>query len=67
MTHTNDAFEFDLGSDVQIAITSRRGSVGGTWVSGHLHGCCFDALVFPKHAENPEWELGDSRILKLWD
>ena len=26
----------------------------------------FDALVFPEHAENPEWEIGDSRISKLW-
>jgi hypothetical protein len=22
--------------------------------------------VFPAHAENPDWELGDSRISKLW-
>ena len=26
----------------------------------------FDALVFPEHAENPDWELGQSRISKLW-
>jgi hypothetical protein len=25
-----------------------------------------DALVFPEHADNPEWEIGDSRISKLW-
>jgi hypothetical protein len=23
-------------------------------------------LVFPEHAENREWEIGDSRISKLW-
>ena len=26
----------------------------------------FEALVFPEHATNREWELGDSRISKLW-
>ncbi len=66
MAPTNDAFEFDLGSDLQITSTSRRASGGGTWVSGRLHRYRFDALVFPEHAENPEWELGDSRISKLW-
>ena len=66
MANTNDAFEFDLGSDLQITSTSRRASGSGTWVSGRLHGYRFDALVFPEHAENPEWELGDSRISKLW-
>ncbi len=31
-----------------------------------LMGHRFEALVFPEHAENPEWEIGDSRISKLW-
>ena len=22
--------------------------------------------LFPEHADNPEWEIGDSRISKLW-
>ena len=22
--------------------------------------------MFPEHAENPDWEIGDSRISKLW-
>jgi hypothetical protein len=26
----------------------------------------FDALVFAEHADNPDWEIGDSRISKLW-
>ena len=66
MTATNDPFEFDLGDDLQITKTSRRASGGGTWVCGTIAGHRFDALVFPEHAENPEWEIGDSRISKLW-
>jgi len=66
MAKTNDPFEYDLGDDLRITKTSRRASGGGTWVSGTIAGYRFDALVFPEHAENPEWELGDSRISKLW-
>lgn len=62
----NDPFEFDLGDDLEITKTTRRASGGGTWVSGRIAGHRFDALVFPEHAENAEWELGDSRISKLW-
>ena len=58
--------DFDLGDDLRITKTSRRASGAGTWVSGTIAGYRFDALVFPEHAENPEWELGDSRISKLW-
>ena len=58
--------EFDLGEDLNITRTTRRNSGGGTWVSGTLHGHRFDALVFPEHAEVAEYELGDSRISKLW-
>jgi hypothetical protein len=66
MAKTNDPFEYDLGDDLRITKTSRRASGGGTWVSGTIAGYRFDALVFPAHAENPEWELGESRISKLW-
>ncbi len=58
--------DFDLGHDLRISKTTRRNSGGGTWVSGTLHGHRFDALVFPEHAEVAEYELGDSRISKLW-
>ena len=58
--------DFDLGDDLNITKTTRRNSGGGTWVSGTLHGHRFDALVFPEHAEIAEYELGDSRISKLW-
>ena len=56
----------ELGDDLRILKTTRRASGGGTWVIGTIAGYRFDALVFPEHAENPEWELGDSCISKLW-
>ena len=56
----------EIGDDLRITKTSRRASGGGTWVCGTIVGYCFSALVFPEHAENPEWELGQSRISKLW-
>ena len=58
--------DLDVGHDLEITKTTRRVSGGGTWVSGTLSGHRFDALVFPEHADNPEWEIGDSRISKLW-
>ncbi len=58
--------ETDLCDDLQITKTTRRNSGGGTWVCGTIHGHRFDALVFPEHAENADWEIGDSRISKLW-
>ena len=66
MTNARDPFEFDLGDDLKITKTTRRASGGGTWVCGTIAGHRFDALVFPEHAENAEWELGTSRISKLW-
>ena len=64
MTHAND--DLDVGHDLEITKTTRRASGGGTWVSGTLSGHRFDALVFPEHADNPEYEIGESRISKLW-
>ena len=64
--HERDPFEFDLGSDFRITKTSRRASGGGTWVCGTIAGHRFDALVFPEHAESEEYELGRSKISKLW-
>ena len=63
MTDTND--DLDVGHDLEIKKVTRRAS-GGTWVCGTLSGHRFDALVFPEHADNPEWEIGDSRISKLF-
>jgi hypothetical protein len=56
----------ELGSDLTITKTTRRASGGGSWVCGTIAGYRFDALVFPEHADNRDWELGNSRISKLW-
>jgi hypothetical protein len=58
--------DLELGDDLRITKTTRRASGGGTWVCGTIAGHRFDALVFPEHADNPEWEIGDNRISKLW-
>jgi hypothetical protein len=65
MNATSDD-DLDVGHDLEITKTTRRAAGAGTWVSGTLHGHRFEALVFPEHADNPEWEIGDSRISKLW-
>jgi hypothetical protein len=64
--NTTNPEDLDLGFDLEITKTTRRASGSGTWVCGSLCGHRFDALVFPEHADNPEWEIGDSRISKLW-
>jgi hypothetical protein len=56
----------EIGNDLRITKTTRRASGGGTWVDGTIAGHRFQALVFPEHAECHEYELGDSRISKLW-
>jgi hypothetical protein len=61
------ANDLDIGFDFEITKVSRQPSGGtGTWVSGKKNGHRFEALVFPEHAEVAEYELGDSRISKLW-
>jgi hypothetical protein len=64
MTDTND--DPDVRHDLEITKTMRRASGGGIWVCGTMSGHRFDALVFPEHADNPDWEIGDSRISKLF-
>ena len=61
---TTDALE--MGDDLRFTRIQRRTSSGGAWVCGTIAGYRFDALVFAEHAECPDWELGDSRISKLW-
>ncbi len=56
----------EIGDDLVICKTTRRNAAAGTWVKGMLGGHRFDALVFPEHAECPDYELGQSRISKLW-
>ena len=58
--------DLDLGFDLEITTVTRRAAGAGTWVCGTLSGHRFDALVFPEHADNPEWEIGDSCISKLF-
>lgn len=61
-----DATEFDLGEDLAITSRRKRSWGGGTWVAGTIEGHRFEALVFPEHADQAEYELGESRISKLW-
>lgn len=56
----------DLGDDLEFTEPPLRASGCGTWVMGRIAGHRFEALVFAEHAENPAWEIGDSRISKLW-
>src|ERR1043166_381731 len=64
---TNDETDgLDLLDSMQITKIERRTSAGGAWVVGTMGGHRFEALVFPEHAENPEYEIDDSRISKLW-
>lgn len=65
-TRKNITNDLDLGHDLVITKMTRRASGRGTWVCGTLHGHRFDALAFPEHAEIPDYEIGDSRISKLW-
>ena len=60
-TATDPAFGDDLTFTRQP-----RPAVGGTWVIGLVAGQRFQALVFEEHADDPTWELGASRISKLW-
>ena len=64
MTHAED--DLDVGHNLEITKTTRRASGGGTWVCGTLSGHRVEALVFPEHADNPDWEVPGSRISKLW-
>jgi hypothetical protein len=67
MNATNERSEhIEVGDDLVITKMTRRATFGGTWVIGRLNGHRFEALVFPEHATNAEWEIGDSRISKLW-
>ena len=64
--NANHQDDLEIGDDLAITKTTRRAAGAGTWVIGTLNGYRFDALVFPEHAECPDFELGDSRISKLW-
>ncbi|MCC6322740.1 MAG: hypothetical protein IT438_15030 [Phycisphaerales bacterium] len=56
----------EILDDLRITKNEGRRSAGGRWVSGTLARHEFQALVFAEHAENPEYEMYQSRISKLW-
>lgn len=62
MTNRDD----DLGDDLRITAIRRQEAGRGIWVDGEIDGYRFQALVFADHAIDPDNELGDSRIAKLW-
>ncbi|GMV84135.1 MAG: hypothetical protein AMXMBFR7_53190 [Planctomycetota bacterium] len=64
-THAKNDF-LDVGDDLEITKVAKRESAPGTWVDGTLAGYRFSALVFPEHAEVANYELGTSKISKLW-
>lgn len=55
-----------LMDSLEFKKIQRRTHSGGAWVTGTMAGHLFEALVFPEHAENPAYEIDDSRISKLW-
>jgi hypothetical protein len=56
----------DTDYDLQITKRTRQAAGAGIWICGTIDEYRFDALVFPEHAENEEYEIGRSRISKLW-
>ena len=61
---TND--DLDVGFDLEITKVTRQAAGAGTRACGTLSGHRFEALVFPEHAADADWEIGDSRISKLF-
>lgn len=53
-----------LGSLTISKIEGRE--IGGRWVTGHIAGHKFQALVFPEHAEKKSYEMSKSKISKFW-
>jgi hypothetical protein len=66
MANSTMAGETTNTDDLVLRRSKQRDCGGGKWVRGSLNGHRFDALVFPDHATDPGYELGDSRISKLW-
>lgn len=60
-----DASDEELLGTLRLHVGKTRG-VGGRWVSGTIAGHEFEALVFPEHAESASYEMGESRISKVW-
>jgi ribosomal protein L25 (general stress protein Ctc) len=62
----NERDDLEIGDDLTITKTTRRAAGTGTWVCGRMNGHRFDALVFPEHAEQADYELDQSQISKLF-
>jgi hypothetical protein len=58
----DEPLEFDIGIHELLPPQP----VGRTWVRGCVGPYYFNALVFPEHALNPSYEIGRSRISKLY-
>jgi hypothetical protein len=56
----------EIGDDLEITKITRQAAGAGTWICGRLNGHRFDALVFREHAEFETYELGQSKISKIW-
>ena len=56
----------DIGHDLEITKTDNTRQMGGTCVTGLIAGHMFQVLVFEDHARCEDFELGTSRISKLW-
>ncbi len=66
MTKTTD-HNNDIDLDLAITKIEQRAGASGTWVLGTVNEeYKFNALVFPEHAECESYELGQSKISKLW-
>ena len=57
----------DIDLDLAITKIEQRTGASGAWVLGTVNDQYkFNALVFPEHAESESYELGQSKISKLW-
>lgn len=56
----------ELLETLKITKMERRFGAGGAWVKGTIGGHRFEALVFTERAQDPEHELEDSQISKIW-
>ena len=56
----------ELLDSLRFRVVPRTTGGGGSWALGTIGDYRFEALVFPEHAVHPSFELGDSRISKLY-
>lgn len=63
---TIDADPEAVTASVRITSQVARGKHTAQWVKGTVASFKFECLVFPEHAESESFELGQSRISKLW-